>query len=192
MMQRAFVEQVEDNPIIAAVKDDKGLETSLTSESSVIFILYGDICTIPDIVKRVHEAGRTAMVHVDLINGLSSRDVALDFIKTSTVADGIITTKSALIPHAKELKLNTILRYFVLDSMALINIEKGAKPGVPQPDFVEFLPGIILPEMIRKINSISRVPVIAGGLISDKAGVMNALSNGAVAISTTNPDVWFM
>jgi glycerol-3-phosphate responsive antiterminator len=191
-MCRAFVEQVEDNPIIAAVKDDEGLRLSLTSESSVIFILYGDICTIPNIVKRIHDAGRTAMVHVDLINGLSSRDVALDFIKTSTVADGIITTKNALIPHAKELGLNTVLRYFVLDSLALINMEKGAKPGVPQPDLVEFLPGIILPDMIKRINSISRVPVMAGGLISDKAGVMNALSNGAVAVSTTNPKVWFL
>jgi glycerol-3-phosphate responsive antiterminator len=189
---RAFVELVEDNPIIAAVKDDEGLKLSLTSESSVIFILYGDICSIPDIVKRVHDAGRTSMVHVDLINGLSSRDIALDFIKTNTVADGVITTKSALIPHAKELGLNTVLRYFVLDSIALINMEKGARPGMPQPDFLEFLPGIILPEMIRKINSISRVPVIAGGLISDKAGVMNALSNGAVAVSSTNPKVWFL
>ncbi len=192
MLCKEFIEKVEDNPIIAAVKDDEGLQTSLTTETGVIFILYGDICTIPDIVRKIKDAGKTAMVHVDLINGLSSRDVALDFIRRSTEADGIITTKSNLIPHAKELGLNTILRYFVLDSMALVNIEKGARNGVVQPDFIEFLPGIILPEMIRKINSISRVPVIAGGLISDKSGVMNALSNGAVAISTTNQKVWFL
>ncbi len=192
MLCKEFIEKVEDNPIIAAVKDDEGLQTSLTTETGVIFILYGDICTIPDIVKKIKDAGKTAMVHVDLINGLSSKDIALDFIRQSTEADGIITTKSNLIPHAKELGLNTILRYFVLDSMALVNIEKGARNGVVQPDFIEFLPGIILPEMIRKINSISRVPVIAGGLISDKSGVMNALSNGAVAISTTNQQVWFL
>ncbi len=191
-MCKKFIEKIEDNPIIAAVKDDEGLQTSLTTETGVIFILYGDICTIPDIVKKIKDAGKTAMVHVDLINGLSSRDIALDFIRRSTEADGIITTKSNLISHAKELGLNTILRYFVLDSMALVNIEKGARNGVVQPDFIEFLPGIILPEMIRKINSISRVPVIAGGLISDKSGVMNALSNGAVAISTTNQQVWFL
>lgn len=192
MLCKEFIEKVEDNPIIAAVKDDEGLQTSLTTETGVIFILYGDICKIPDIVKKIKDAGKTAMVHVDLINGLSSKDIALDFIRQSTEADGIITTKSNLIPHAKELGLNTILRYFVLDSMALVNIEKGARNGVVQPDFIEFLPGIILPEMIRKINSISRVPVIAGGLISDKSGVMNALSNGAVAISTTNQKVWFL
>ncbi|MCR4890945.1 MAG: glycerol-3-phosphate responsive antiterminator [Lachnospiraceae bacterium] len=192
MKNREFVEKVEQNPIIAAVKNDEGLELSLTSDLEVIFILYGDVCTIPEIVRRIKAAGKTAMVHVDLINGLSSRDIALDYIRSFTEADGIITTKNALIPHAKELKLNTVLRYFVLDSMALVNIEKGARAGVAQPDFIEFLPGIILPSMIRKINEISRVPVLAGGLIQDKEDVMNALSNGVTAISSTNQNVWFL
>ena len=70
MLCKEFIEKVEDNPIIAAVKDDEGLQTSLTTETGVIFILYGDICTIPDIVKKIKDAGKTAMVHVDLINGL--------------------------------------------------------------------------------------------------------------------------
>ena len=191
-MGREFVEAIEAAPIVAAVKDDQGLEKCLGSDVDAVFILYGDICTIADIVAKVKDSGKIAMVHMDLITGLSPRDISLDFIRKYTRADGIITTKANLISHAKEIGLATVLRHFVLDSMALINIEKGAKSGVPQPDFVEFLPGIILPEMIRRINSISRVPVIAGGLISDKAGVMNALSNGAVAISTTNTKVWFM
>lgn len=191
-MAGKFFEQIEDTPIIAAVKDDEGLKVCLTSDVGVIFILYGDICTIPGIVHTIKEAGRTAMVHIDLINGLSSRDVSLDYIKDFAGADGIITTKPGLIPHAKEIGLNTVLRYFVLDSMALVNIEKQARPGVIQPDFIEFLPGIVVPKMIRRINGISRVPVIAGGLISDKEDVLNALNNGATAISTTNQKVWFM
>ncbi|SFK79757.1 Glycerol-3-phosphate responsive antiterminator (mRNA-binding) [Lachnospiraceae bacterium KH1T2] len=189
---RRFIELIEDTPIIAAVKDDEGLELSLTTDSSVIFVLYGDVCSLPDIVKKIHDAGKTAMVHIDLINGLSSRDTSVDFIKKYTEADGIITTKNALIPHAKEIGLHTILRYFVLDSMALVNIEKQARHGVAQPDFIEILPGVILPSVIQKINSISRVPVIAGGLITTKEEVMNALNNGAIAISSTNQKVWFM
>jgi glycerol uptake operon antiterminator len=46
--------------------------------------------------------------------------------------------------------------------------------------------------MIRKICSMSRVPVICGGLIQDKEDVMHALASGAAAISTTSSDVWFM
>jgi len=191
MKNREFINKIEINPIIAAVKNDEGLATALTEDVEIIFVLYGDICTIPGIVKKIKQAGKVAMVHVDLITGLNnSKDVCLDFIKNNTESDGIITTKSNLIAHAKELELNTVLRYFILDSMALQNIEKQAKsPGV-RPDIIEFLPGIVLPKMIKRINKVSRVPIIAGGLIADKEDVMNALDAGALAISTTNETVW--
>lgn len=56
------------------------------------------------------------MVHIDLINGLSGKEIAVDFIQKFTRADGIITTKPALIKRARELELSTILRFFVIDS----------------------------------------------------------------------------
>ena len=191
MKNREFINKIESNPIIAAVKDDNGLEAALTEDIEIIFVLYGDICSIPTIVDKIKKAGKVAMVHVDLITGLNnSKDVCLDFIKNNTKADGIITTKSNLIQHARELELNTVLRYFILDSLALQNIEKQARsPGI-KPDIIEFLPGIVLPKMIKRINKVSRVPIIAGGLIADKEDVMNALDAGALAISTTNRDVW--
>ncbi len=191
MKNREFINKIESNPIIAAVKDDDGLEIALTEDIEIIFVLYGDICSIPTIVDKIKNAGKVAMVHVDLITGLNnSKDVCLDFIKNNTKADGIITTKSNLIQHARELELNTVLRYFILDSLALQNIEKQARsPGI-KPDIIEFLPGIVLPKMIKRINKVSRVPIIAGGLIADKEDVMNALDAGALAISTTNHDVW--
>ena len=192
-MGREFVEAIEAAPIVAAVKDDSGLEMCLTSDVDAVFILYGDICTISDIVAKVKDSGKIAMVHMDLINGLSPRDISTDFIRKYTRADGIITTKSNLITHAKEIGLATVLRHFVLDSMALINIERQSHAGrESQPDMIEILPGIIIPKMIRKICSMSRVPVICGGLIQDKEDVMHALASGAAAISTTSSDVWFM
>ena len=192
-MGRDFVETIEAAPVVAAIKDDTGLEMCLKSEVDAVFILYGDICTIADIVAKVKEAGKTAMVHMDLITGLSPKDISTDFIRKYTLADGIITTKGNLISHAKEIGLATVLRYFVLDSMALINIERQSHQNrETQPDMIEILPGIIVPKMIRKICAMSRVPVICGGLIQEKEDVMHALASGAAAISTTCPDVWFM
>ena len=191
MTNREFIEKVEITPIIAAVKDDEGLKKALNEDVEIIFVLYGDINTIPEIVKKIKDAGKVAMVHVDLIMGLNnSKEVCIDFIKNNTEADGIITTKSPLIQHAKELGLNTVLRYFILDSMALQNIEKQAQNKAIRPDLIEFLPGIVLPKMIKRINRVSKVPIIAGGLISDKEDVMNALDAGCIAISSTDERVW--
>lgn len=49
-----------------------------------------------------------------------------------------------------------------------------------------------MPKVIRKITASCRLPIIAGGLISDKEDIMLALQNGAAAVSSTNQDVWTM
>ena len=117
-MHSEFMEALENSPVIAAVKDDDGLKKCLETDSSIVFILYGDICNIPQIVETVKSAGKIAMVHVDLIHGLSPKEIAIDFIHQYTKADGIISTKALLIKRASELGLYTIHRFFVIDSMA--------------------------------------------------------------------------
>ena len=84
---------------------------------------------------QIKESDKVAMVHIDLITGLSSKEVAVDFIRNNTSADGIISTKPALIKRARELSLYTTLRVFVLDSMAFENIEK--QMSVARPDIIE-------------------------------------------------------
>jgi glycerol uptake operon antiterminator len=188
-LKMSFREILEDTPIIAAVKNMEGLEKCLESDIRVIFTLFGDICTIGSIVDKIKDADKIAMIHLDLVSGLSGKEVALDFIKQNTRADGIITTKNTLIKYARQLGLYTVLRYFVVDSMALSNIEK--QMGGIQPDVIEILPGI-MPGIIKRVNKISKVPVIAGGLIADRGDVMTALNSGAIAISATSQEVWFL
>lgn len=189
-MDRKYYDAIEGNPVVAAVKDMEGLvECCELEEIKVVFILFGDICSIRDIVDRVKEADRMALVHIDLIAGLGSKEVAVDYIKRYTQADGIITTKPQLVRRGKELSLCTVLRYFLIDSMALENI-RIQQHGV-KPDFIEVLPGL-MPKVIGEICRISRTPVIAGGLITDKEDVVSALSAGAIAVSTTNRKVWQM
>lgn len=187
--RRKFREILEDCPVIAAVKDETGLKASLDSDSQIIFLLFGDICSVGRYTEMVKESGKMVFVHMDLINGLSNKEVAVDFIRQHTGADGIISTKPQLVKRAKELGLFGILRIFVIDSMAFGNIEKQCASLVP--DAVEILPGL-MPKIIKKLYSTVAVPIIAGGLISDKEDVMNALNAGAVAISVTNQKVWFM
>lgn len=107
-MDQKFYDLIESNPVIAAVKDIDGLNACCAREEiKVVFILFGDICNIGTIVSQIKQADKVAMVHVDLITGLSGKEVAVDFIKNNTLADGIISTKPALIKRARELSLYT-------------------------------------------------------------------------------------
>lgn len=189
-MNREFKDALEDSPVIAAIKDDNGLKECLKSDIQVVFILYGDICNIAGYCRYpVKQAGKMALVHLDLINGLSAKDVAVDFIKKYTKADGIISTKPALIKHAGEIGLTSVLRLFVIDSMAYENIQKHVKGA--RPDVIEVLPAL-MPKVVKRVCRISQIPVIAGGLVSDKEDVMSLLQAGVVSVSSTNKEIWFM
>lgn len=188
-MQAEFKKALEDSPIIAAIKDDDGLTRCLSCDSRIIFILYGDLITIPDIVKKVKSSGKLAFVHMDLIQGLSSKEAAVDYIAKYTEADGIISTKAPLILRAKELSLYTVMRFFFIDSMAYSNIERQLKST--RPDVIEVLPGP-MPSVVRRIHKMNRQPLISSGLISEKEDVYALLDAGASAISTTNQEVWFL
>lgn len=190
-MNQEFYEAVEANPVIAAVKSDAGLQAAVEMEEiQVIFVLYGDVCTIPEILERIKAAGKKAMVHIDLIAGLSAKEISVEFIARQTRADGIITTKPALVRRAKELGIFAVLRFFVIDSLALKNIENlEMQCGTSRPDFIEVLPGV-MPKVLGRIAKVSRIPMIAGGLITEKEDVIAALSAGAIAVSSTNQDVW--
>lgn len=188
-MEQKFYDAVRQNPVIAAVKNNEGLEECIKHEEiKVVFILYGDICNIPRIVDKIVSAGKIAMVHVDLIGGLSAKEIAVDYIHRNTKADGIISTRKNLIQRAKELHMYTVFRIFVIDSMALAETRNVSDI---RPDFLEILPGV-MPDIIRDIRCMTNVPLLTGGLIRKKQDVINALQAGAMAISATNEKVWDM
>lgn len=174
-------------PIIAAAKDENGLRESLLSPCRVVFVLYGTIMDIPDIVNRIYEAGKTPIVHIDLIEGLAARETAADFIRFRTRAAGIISTKGILVKRAKALGLISIQRFFLLDSLAMTSLKKQAAQNAP--DVIEMIPGA-MPKIIRQVCENAAVPVIAGGLILEREDVKNALMSGAAAISASKAEIW--
>lgn len=188
-MDTAFREALENSPIITAIKDDDGLKKCVTSDSRIVFILYGDILNIAEIVDEVKAANKIALVHIDLIQGLYNKEIAVDFIRNNTQADGIISTKGQLIQRAQELGLYTVMRFFVIDSMAYDNIRRQVRNV--HPDVIEILPAL-MPKVIKKICNNTKTPLIAGGLVADKEDVMACLEAGAACISSTNQGVWFL
>ena len=152
-----------------------------------MFILYGNVCNIPSIVEKVKERGKLAIVHVDLIAGLSSKEVAVDYIKENTRADGIISTRPGMVKRAMELGLIGGQRAFLIDSIALENTRKQL--AAFQPDFMEIMPGM-MPKILKRIRETTSVLLVAGGLLSDKQDIMAAFQAGVDAVSTTKEELW--
>ncbi len=182
-----FMEATENCPVIPEIINDEWLEALPESDCEIVYIVYGDICTIPEIVEKVKAAGKMAIVHMDLIVGLSSKEISVDFLKKYTKADGIISMKPAMIKRANDVGLFTIQRFYLMDRFTYANIEKHIKNC--NPDIVEFLPAGLSKVMSFLIEKIDR-PVVASGLTQDKDDVMGALKAGAIAVATSNRRVW--
>ena len=187
---KKLISLLEENPIIAAIKSEGDLESVLKSDIKVVFVLTSNILEISKVVKKLKEGGKFVFVHIDLIEGLSSRSTfSIDYLIDNTELDGIISTKNNMIKYAKSKKLPAIQRFFILDSLSFQNSLKNVSEN--NPDAIEILPGL-MPKIIKKITRESKIPVIAGGLIEDKQDIISAIEAGAYGVSSTNKNIWDM
>lgn len=180
-------EKLIENPIIAAVRNEKNLENAILSKALIVFVLYGNIMSIESICNRLKAADKIVFVHLDLIEGLKADISGIEFIKEHAVPNGIITTKGANIRHANQLGLYTIQRIFIIDSQSLKTGIKNIQDTCPNA--VEVMPGIAS-KIIHNLEKEISIPIIAGGLITEKSDVFDSLSAGALAISTTAEQLW--
>ncbi len=184
-----LLEQLQNNPVIAAVGNEEELLLALDSDCRVVFMLMGNLLDIGSLTHRVHESGKLCVIHLDLIEGFSSKEIAVDALQRLTGAEGIISTRGALIRRAKQLGLAAVQRGFMLDSRSLASFEQQISQS--NPDFVEILPGL-LPKVIASLKERIHVPIIAGGFIHEKEDVIAALQAGALAVSASSPNIWSM
>ena len=184
MTHRQLVDRLECSPVVAAVGESKW-NAAVASSAAVLFHLKANLLTVEQQLGQAHAAGKTVFVHLDLMDGLGKDKTALQFL-VRCGADGIISTRAQLIRAAREQGLLTIQRFFALDSQGLVGISEML--AQTNPDFMEIMPGIT-GKVIRRFAGGS-IPVIAGGLIETKAEVTEALSCGALAVSTGKNELW--
>ncbi|EYE88747.1 glycerol uptake operon antiterminator regulatory protein [Fervidicella metallireducens AeB] len=182
-LEEIFIE----NPVIAAIRNDEDLENVCESKAKIVFVLYGNILNLKSICNKLKENRKFVFVHIDMMEGIRGDFLGIQFIKKEASPFGIITTKPSNIKYAKQLGLCSIQRIFIIDSFSLKSGIKNVKEQMP--DAIEVMPGIAS-KIIASIEDKVNIPVIAGGLISTKKDVVECLSMGAMAVSTSNLELW--
>ncbi|MFA5675736.1 MAG: glycerol-3-phosphate responsive antiterminator [Christensenellales bacterium] len=183
----SFIEDICDNPVIAAAQSREALEAALAFGVSNIILLGTDIFSAKACVDAAKSAGSRIFLHMDLIDGLASGSRALDYVYSSMEPSGIISTHTSLIKYAREQGIFCIQRFFAVDSASLGDAVRTA--ARIKPSMAELMPGII-PGVIQRFTQAVDIPVIAGGLITQRQEAVAALSAGAVGISTSCRDLW--
>ncbi|MFD2045023.1 glycerol-3-phosphate responsive antiterminator [Ornithinibacillus salinisoli] len=173
--------------VLPAIRNMKDFDQVLKSKHEAIVLLETRLSQLNSIVTYAKKNHKKVYLHFDLIQGLKADEYGMEFLVREIKPDGIISTRGNVIGLAKKHKLLAIQRMFLLDSIALENnlrlIEKS------RPDCIEVLPGLI-PSVIDQVHTESGLPIVAGGLIKTEADVIAALDAGAVAVTSSNSDLW--
>ncbi len=184
-MEMAKVDFIK-KPIAAAIRTEKDFDKALKSDVDMVFLLHANIMTVGDCIRKIHESGKKAMVHIDFAEGIGKDKYGIEFLKEQGV-DGICTTRTNIVRLTREYDLISLQRFFMIDSHSVSTSIESMK--LSNPDVVEIMPAIVT-KKIREFSSLVDVPVIAGGLAETEEEVRAALDAGADVVSTGESELW--
>lgn len=173
--------------VLPAIRKMKDFENALESNHETIVILESRLSQLESMVAYTRRANKKVLIHFDLIQGLKADEYGMEYLIRDVKPDGILSTRGNTIALAKKHGLLAIQRLFLLDSSALEQNIRIIKKY--QPDGVEVMPGLI-PEMISYIYEETKLPIIAGGLITNEKQIIAAKRAGAVAVTTSAKELW--
>jgi glycerol uptake operon antiterminator len=174
-------------PCGAAVKAPEQLEAALASSCGAIFILRANGLELGPAVQRIHLAGKLAVVHLDLVDGLSAGLAGVRWLARCG-ADAIISSHGQAVRAVRAEGVVAIQR---LLCVSRVGVELGlVAVARSQPDIVELLPGVILPQVADLVMPRLSVPLLAGGFIHDAAAAHRVLDAGALAVTTSTTALW--
>lgn len=188
-MLKVFRERLEKHRLIAAIKEPKALEKAIKYKEnlSAVILMTGNILTVHQYVKLLHDAGLPVILHVEKIGGLQLDQYGIDFLCNIVKPCAIVTTKSNVIKKAKQKKMFVIQRVFLIDTEVYCQLEQSVNDSAA--DMIEIMP-CRAPDFIRKLSHVTTKPLITGGLLNTEKDAVEALANGAMAVTTSNTALW--
>ncbi|WP_338751574.1 glycerol-3-phosphate responsive antiterminator [Bacillus sp. FJAT-52991] len=182
-------ERLQTHKMVAAVKEPKYIEKAIKYKDnlSAVLLMTGTILTVKKYVDFIQSHGLPVILHVEKIGGLEMDRDGIEFVKRNVQPHAIVTTRTSIIKKAKSSGLVVVQRIFLIDTEVYTNLVKDIQ--YIQADVIEIMPCRV-PDFLNKISKVSPVPTITGGLLNSPEHAKQALENGALAITTSNPDMW--
>ena len=173
--------------VIPAISNHQDLKKFLTLDIEYGILMNFQLAQLEGLVKQMKEAGKKVLIHAELIKGLSADEFGAIFLIQTLRVDGIISSKPKAIETCRKRGVLGILRFFLKDSISLAqSLEIATKC---EPDFLEVLPATTH-SVLHTISKSVRCPILLGGLIQSKTEIAACLKAGAIAVTTSNPDLW--
>lgn len=174
--------------VIPACRNEEDFSAALSlAYAPSLILLFGDVNTLPNLIRRSDVAQKLLLVHLDLLDGVGRDRAGIVFLARMGLK-GLITTKPQLAKLARQEGLKVVQRMFLVDSESLrtgMHLLKGFRP-----DAIEVLPASTSAGVLAELRQVTDVPILVGGLVRSDEDVKRALQNGACAVSVSRRDLW--
>jgi glycerol uptake operon antiterminator len=182
--------QLADCPIIAAVNKPEMFETALDSPARAIYLITGNLVNLPGMLRKAREHGKTCLVNIDFVDGLSRDRYAVEWLAENGAA-GVVSTKIEALKAAHGSGLITVQRTFAIDSAAVTATLRSL--GQFMPEAIEVLPAMAAPRVARMLHaSFPKLAIIGGGLIEGVREMEDLLKAGVRSVSVSDPRLWLI
>lgn len=184
-----FNDVLTKSRIVPAVKHLEDLPEVLNYPwVSVAILLGGDINTLEETLKiRRKFPDKCLLVHIDLIDGIGKDASGIRYLKRLGL-EGVVSVKWQLLRYAKENKMLTVQRLFLVDSEAIRTSLKVIKQT--SPDAIEIMPATVPKFAIDELHKATSVSIIGGGLLRTEDDVRKALGNGLTSVTSSRRNLW--
>lgn len=173
--------------VIPAVRGFKGLDKALAARQEVIFLLEGELIHLQSIVESVKRANKKLFLHLDMVKGIKDDEASIHYLSKAIKVDGVISTRTSCLIHAKKYGLAAVQRGFLIDSHSIKTIINSA--ALVKPDYIEILPSFSYPKL-QAVREETGVEIIIGGFIEKKEDLPMLYQAGAYAVSTSKVELW--
>ena len=181
---------LEQSRIIPSLRTADNLPAACASPSKIIFLLFGTPLLIGDLISQLRDAGKLAIVNMDLLSGFARDAAAIEFLAKSGAA-GIISTHQDTLRTGRSHGLLAFQRTFALDSIAVSNSVRSLEHFLP--DVIELLPAIAAPFILPMLRTARpKLPVIGCGLVRSLNQVDELVKQGITSVSVSDPSLWIL
>ncbi|HWC24661.1 MAG TPA: glycerol-3-phosphate responsive antiterminator [Flexivirga sp.] len=182
----SVVDRLHAAPVIATLFGTHDLDTFLQAPTAFCFVANLPLVEVAPVVQQLQEAGSFPILNVDTVKGLSANPDGLNYLRSVGVM-GIVSTHAAIVAKAANSGLLTLQKVFATDRSNLPRIR--ASIAQSRPHLVQLMPWPVVPRLRGEF--LDAMPnFIVSGFVHDRADVDDALELGAVAVSTSQQDLW--
>ena len=182
----AFLSRLTVVPCCPATTTGEQFRRALASRAEVVLILRANGLELAPFIDQAHELGKLVAVHLDLVSGLRGDRASVQWLSESG-ADAVISSRGHLMATIRHERMTAIQRFLLV---RLTQISTGmAAIRRSEPDIVEVLPGVVLPQVRHMLPELG-LPLMAGGFVRTIDDVRAILECGALAVTSSNEALW--